>query len=179
MADDQADNVRHFDMREGAKAEKEAKRKGKKGGKKSKSQGLVSEDLANGGGNGVAAAEFNVDSQDPRFKALFESHEYAIDPTNPRFKGTEGMKSLLEEGRKKRKRGGDEEAETERPQKAKREKGKGESAKGGKDDALKGLVARLKGKKGGSFTYGCQLAGLRRASVVDAWFDIRRRDAGA
>ncbi|KAK0321309.1 pre-rRNA-processing protein esf1 [Friedmanniomyces endolithicus] len=147
MADDQADNVRHFDMREVAKAEKEAKRKGKKGGKKSKSQEPISEDLADGAGNGVAAAEFNVDSQDPRFKALFESHEYAIDPTNPRFKGTEGMKSLLEEGRKKRKRGGDEEEAAERPQKAKREKGKGESAKGGKDDELKGLVARLKGKK--------------------------------
>ena len=49
---------------------------------------------------------------DPRFARLWESHEYAIDPTNPRFKGTEGMKKLLEEGRRKRKDaigGGDDE----------------------------------------------------------------------
>ncbi|KAK1078970.1 pre-rRNA-processing protein esf1 [Friedmanniomyces endolithicus] len=146
MADDQADNVRHFDMREVAKAEKEAKRKGKKGGNKSKPENPGSEGMADGNGDGVVAAKFNVDSRDPRFKALFESHEYAIDPTNPRFKGTEGMKSLLEEGRKKRKRGGDEEDETERPQKAKSKKGKGESGTKGDDD-LKGLVARLIGRK--------------------------------
>ncbi|KAK4900623.1 pre-rRNA-processing protein esf1 [Elasticomyces elasticus] len=137
MAEDQADNVRHFDMREVEKAEKEAKRKGKKG-KKSK-KAAASEEAADTGPG------FNVDSQDPRFKALFESHEYAIDPTNPRFKGTEGMKVLLEEGRKKRKRGGDEDDEVEdKPVKAKSKKGKAE-AEPGNDNELKGLVARLKG----------------------------------
>ncbi|KAK0861731.1 pre-rRNA-processing protein esf1 [Friedmanniomyces endolithicus] len=114
--------------------------------RRSKPENPGSEGMADGNGDGVVAAKFNVDSRDPRFKALFESHEYAIDPTNPRFKGTEGMKSLLEEGRKKRKRGGDEEDETERPQKAKSKKGKGESGTKGDDD-LKGLVARLKGRK--------------------------------
>ncbi|KAK5731494.1 pre-rRNA-processing protein esf1 [Elasticomyces elasticus] len=137
MAEDQADNVRHFDMREVEKAEKEAKRKGKKG-KKSK-KAAASEEVADAGPG------FNVDSQDPRFKALFESHEYAIDPTNPRFKGTEGMKVLLEEGRKKRKRGGDEDDEVEdKPVKVKSKKGKAE-AEPGNDSELKGLVARLKG----------------------------------
>ncbi|KAK4949037.1 pre-rRNA-processing protein esf1 [Elasticomyces elasticus] len=137
MAEDQADNVRHFDMREVEKAEKEAKRKGKKG-KKSK-KAATSEEAAEAGPG------FNVDSQDPRFKALFESHEYAIDPTNPRFKGTEGMKVLLEEGRKKRKRGGDEDDEVEdKPVKVKSKKGRGE-AEPGNDNELKGLVARLKG----------------------------------
>ncbi|TKA65122.1 hypothetical protein B0A55_10166 [Friedmanniomyces simplex] len=146
MADDQADKVRHFDMREVEKAEKEARRKGKKNGKKSKQQQPVSEGLVDRDEAG-AAAGFNVDSQDPRFKALFESHEYAIDPTNPRFKGTEGMKTLLEEGREKRKRGGDEEDEAEMPVKVKSKKGKGQSGKSGKDNELKGLVARLKGRK--------------------------------
>ncbi|KAK5716066.1 pre-rRNA-processing protein esf1 [Elasticomyces elasticus] len=137
MAEDQADNVRHFDMREVEKAEKEAKRKGKKG-KKSK-KAAASEEVADAGPG------FNVDSQDPRFKALFESHEYAIDPTNPRFKGTEGMKVLLEEGRKKRKRGGDEDDEVEdKPVKVKSKKGRAE-AEPGNDNELKGLVARLKG----------------------------------
>ena len=92
MADDHgADEGRHFDMREIEKAEKESRRKGKKKKSKKKQDGEV------------AGAGFKVETEDPRFKALFESHEFAIDPTNPRFKGTEGMKALLKEGRKKRK----------------------------------------------------------------------------
>ena len=134
MAEDQADAVRHFDMREIEKAEKEAKKKGKRG-KKAKQQAAAAAD-------GDAAAEFNVDTEDPRFRGLFESHEYAIDPTNPRYKATSGMKQLLEEGRKKRKRAVDEE-EVEKPAKKK----EGKQAKGGDED-LKGLVARLKGKGG-------------------------------
>ena len=134
MAEDQENNVRHFDMREIEKAEKEAKRKGKKG-KKAKEQPE---------GEAVEGAEtFQVNAEDPRFKGLFESHEYAIDPTNPKYKATQGMKALLEEGRKKRKRGGGEDEDvTERPVKQK-------SAKGGKggDEELSGLVARLKSKK--------------------------------
>ncbi|KAK8219324.1 pre-rRNA-processing protein esf1 [Zalaria obscura] len=90
MVDDQESNMRHFDMNEIRKAEKQKNRKGKKGSKA-----------------GVADAEqgqdFVMETQDPRFARLFDSHEYAIDPTNPRFKATSGMKALLEEGRKKRK----------------------------------------------------------------------------
>lgn len=130
MAEDRADNVRHFDMREIEKAEKQAKRKGKKG-KKAKEP---AED--------ADAADFAVEADDPRFKALFESHEYAIDPTNPRFKGTEGMKALLEEGRKKRKRTeGEPEADSQLSKKAAKKGGAG-------DDELNGLVSRLKGKSG-------------------------------
>ncbi|TKA33783.1 hypothetical protein B0A50_00619 [Salinomyces thailandicus] len=132
MAEDQADHVRHFDMREVEKAEKDAKRKGKKG---KKNKHVPAPDEQN------AAAEFAVDTEDPRFKGLFESHEYAIDPTNPRYKATSGMKALLEEGRKKRKRGGEEDGEV-RPTKQKSVK----DGKGGDDGELKGLVARLKGR---------------------------------
>ena len=46
---------------------------------------------------------FEVDVGDERFKEVFISSEFAIDPSHPRFKGTEGMKRLLQEGRKKRK----------------------------------------------------------------------------
>jgi hypothetical protein len=144
MADDEAngEGVRHFDMREIEKAEKEARRKGKNKGKKTKKTAE----------EGVKD-DFKVQAEDPRFKALFDSHEYAIDPTNPRFKGTEGMKSLLEEGRKKRKRedreiGGEGEGEGVEVAK-KNKKGKGgssgkEAKADGGDDELKGLVARLK-----------------------------------
>ena len=46
--------------------------------------------------------DYKIDVSDPRFAALYESHEYAIDPTNARFKGTRGMRALLEEGRRVR-----------------------------------------------------------------------------
>lgn len=138
MADDEAngEGVRHFDMREIEKAEKEARRKGKNKGKKAKKTN-----------DEAVKDDFKVQAEDPRFKALFDSHEYAIDPTNPRFKGTEGMKSLLEEGRKKRKRedreGGGGEGEDVAVAKKKGKGGKeGKAADG--DDDLKGLVARLK-----------------------------------
>jgi hypothetical protein len=143
MADDEAngEGVRHFDMREIEKAEKEARRKGKNKGKKSKK--TAGEEVKD---------EFKVEAEDPRFKALFDSHEYAIDPTNPRFKGTEGMKSLLEEGRKKRKmedrEAGDVDGEEGVAVAKKNKKGKSGSGKEAKadggDDDLKGLVARLK-----------------------------------
>ena len=144
MADDNGENgegVRHFDMREIEKAEKEARRKGKNKGKKAKKTNLE-EGLKD---------DFKVEAEDPRFKALFDSHEYAIDPTNPRFKGTEGMKSLLEEGRKKRKRG-DREGAGEEDGVGAKKKGKaaGKEAKTQGDDELKGLVARLKKGKGKS-----------------------------
>ena len=138
MADDEAngEGVRHFDMREIEKAEKEARRKGKNKGKKGKKS---TEE--------AAKDDFKVEAEDPRFKALFDSHEYAIDPTNPRFKGTDGMKSLLEEGRKKRKRedreGGGEDVVVAK------KKGKA-AGKAEGDDELKGLVARLKKGKGKS-----------------------------
>ncbi|KAM0716937.1 hypothetical protein Q7P37_006789 [Cladosporium fusiforme] len=134
MADDEAngEGVRHFDMREIEKAEKEARRKGKSKGKKSAKKGEE-----------AVKDDFKVEAEDPRFKALFDSHEYAIDPTNPRFKSTEGMKSLLEEGRKKRKRV-DQEGGSEEPAAAKKKGKAGKEAKADGDDELKGLVARLK-----------------------------------
>lgn len=140
MADDEAngEGVRHFDMREIEKAEKEARRKGKSKGKKSKKTEEAVKD------------DFKVEAEDPRFKALFDSHEYAIDPTNPRFKGTEGMKSLLEEGRKKRKRSDREGAGEEDVVVAKKKGKAGKEARAEGDDELKGLVARLKKGKGKS-----------------------------
>ena len=45
---------------------------------------------------------FRVDVGDPRFAAVYERSEFALDPGHPRFQGTEGMRTLLEEGRRKR-----------------------------------------------------------------------------
>ncbi|KAF1814125.1 hypothetical protein P152DRAFT_480356 [Eremomyces bilateralis CBS 781.70] len=85
-----AGKVQHFDMNEIMKREKASRKKGKA---KKKSEAKFA---------GVEEDTFKVDAKDPRFGALFESHEYAIDPTNPRYKGTKGMRELLDEGRQKR-----------------------------------------------------------------------------
>ena len=131
MVDDKEDNMKHFNMAEIQKAEK-LKRKGKKGKK-----------IANAATDDAALKDgFKIETQDPRFASLFESHEYAIDPTNPRYKGTEGMKALLNEGRKRRKnrpeQGGDAVEEEERlSKKPKRADDEPDLAK---------LVAKVKGR---------------------------------
>jgi hypothetical protein len=125
MADDEDNKMRHFNMNEIEKAEK-AKKKGKKG----KKNAPIVED------------NFKIDTADPRFAKLYESHEYAIDPTNPRFKETSGMKALLEEGRKKRKQGreGDEPEAERLPKKSKK------VDDGAGDVDIKKLAARVKAK---------------------------------
>lgn len=124
MADDEDNKMRHFNMNEIEKAEK-AKKKGKKGRKNAP----------------VVEDDFKIETNDPRFAKLYESHEFAIDPTNPRFKETSGMKALLEEGRKKRKQGreGDEPEQDRRPKKSKNTDDTG-------DIDIKKLAARVKAK---------------------------------
>jgi hypothetical protein len=105
MAGDGAEeNVKHFDMREIQKAEKEKNKKGKFKNKK-KGNNKETLDLNEEEAEAATADDaFQLDTKDERFERIFESHEFAIDPTNPRFKKTEGMKALLEEGRRKRAR---------------------------------------------------------------------------
>ncbi|KAJ2060863.1 pre-rRNA-processing protein esf1 [Coemansia sp. S146] len=76
---------KHFDMSEIVKAEKV--KKGRKGKRVEK----------------VVEDDFKLNTSDPRFGALFESHNFAIDPNNPNFKKTKAMKDLLSESRKRRK----------------------------------------------------------------------------
>ncbi|KAJ1937476.1 pre-rRNA-processing protein esf1, partial [Linderina macrospora] len=78
---------KHFDMAEIVKAEKH---KGKKKGKKGQKRVEVEDG-------------FKVDASDPRFSALYDSHNFAIDPNNPNFKKTKAMKELLNESRKRHK----------------------------------------------------------------------------
>lgn len=115
--------VNHFDMNDILKSEK-----AKKKGKKAKKNAPIVED------------NFTINTADPRFAKLYESHEFAIDPTNPRYKETTGMKALLEEGRKKRKQGRSEEEPDREPKKSKK------AQLDGGDDDLKKLAARIKAK---------------------------------
>ncbi|KAJ1936762.1 pre-rRNA-processing protein esf1, partial [Linderina pennispora] len=78
---------KHFDMAEIIKSEKH---KGKKKGKKGQKRAEVDDG-------------FKVDTSDPRFSALYDSHNFAIDPNNPNFKKTKAMKELLDESRKRHK----------------------------------------------------------------------------
>ncbi len=116
----------HFDMKEITKAEKQKnKKKGKKGKKGAEDQGGLQE-------------EFAMDVEDSRFKAVFENHEFAIDPSNPKFKATQGMKKLLEEGRKKRKAGPAESPNEKKDQRSSKK------AKPDGDSELSSLVASVK-----------------------------------
>lgn len=137
MADDndeEAGHLDHFDMTEILKTEK---KKNKKKGKKAKKD---AEDAAG------LQEDFQMDVDDDRFKAVFDDHEFAIDPSNPKFKATSGMKKLLEEGRKKRKHGRDEDGGATRREKKSK---KASNAGGGARDDLGSLVSSLKKKAGG------------------------------
>lgn len=46
--------------------------------------------------------EFQVDVKDPRFQAMFTSHLYNLDPSDPAYKKTKGTQSILEEKQKRR-----------------------------------------------------------------------------
>ncbi|KAL2853449.1 uridine kinase family-domain-containing protein [Aspergillus pseudoustus] len=132
--DDAKSGVRHFDMNEIVKAEKQARKK--KGKRRGKDQPALE-----------MADNFDMDVSDPRFSRLFQNHEFAIDPTNPKFKATSGMKALLEEGRKRRRDRddrGDEEDQT-RDSKKQKQRSKKTSTENDTED-LKKLVEKVKRK---------------------------------
>jgi hypothetical protein len=144
MADDpemEGRKLEHFDINEIQRAEKAAKKKGK--GKKGKKDDAEGEEGSKRGG---LQKGFEIDVADERFSGrLFANHEFAIDPSNAKFRGTEGMKKLLEEGRRKRERevGADE----ERGERGTKRKGGDGDRKGEtKADDLKGLVEKVKKK---------------------------------
>ncbi|KAH7409731.1 pre-rRNA-processing protein-like protein ESF1 [Cadophora sp. MPI-SDFR-AT-0126] len=129
-------NLDHFDIKEIARAEKLKKKKGKKHKKEE----------GEGGKRGGLQQGFEMDVGDERFSKLFQSHEFAIDPTNPKFVATEGMKKLLEEGRKKRNRDiGDGAAEEVAVKKSKKRKS-GEGEGGDEKGELSSLVEKISKK---------------------------------
>lgn len=84
LMDNQEGNTNeHFSMKEVIKSEKDKKNKKNKKGKK------IDREMVQDG--------FVANLDDPRFKEVFESHDYAIDPTNSEFKKTETMKQILKE----------------------------------------------------------------------------------
>lgn len=137
MMDDKKSDIKHFDMNEIEKAEKQARRKKGKG--KNKNQGQADAATL------AVPDDFQMNVSDPRFSRLFESHEFAIDPTNPKFKPTSGMKAILEEGRKRR-RNRDERGEEEPEERGSGDRGKKKKQKKEESEDLKKLVDRVKRK---------------------------------
>lgn len=83
MDNQEGNNNEHFSMKEVIKSEKDKKNKKNKKGKK------IDQEMVQDG--------FVANLDDPRFKEVFESHDYAIDPTNSEFKKIETMKKILKE----------------------------------------------------------------------------------
>ena len=75
------------------KAEKLVKLKGKAAKRMAKKGVAEVEDLQD---------NYEMDTKDPRFSAIYEDSAFAIDPTNPRFKKTNAMDKVMEELRKRR-----------------------------------------------------------------------------
>ena len=126
--------MQHFDMKEIERAEKQ-RRKAEKKARKSKSKSKSEDTCAE-----AAGGAFEMNTADPRFTTrLFENHEYAIDPTNPRYKGTSGMEALLEEGRKRKNKIGTVDEKSGFPKEG--------NGKKSSDSNVKDLVEKIKKRK--------------------------------
>lgn len=80
-----------------------------------------------------------LDTNDPRFQQLFDSHLYAVDPTHPKFRGDETSKSILR-GQATRAGGRNDDMEQNA-----RKTSSGIEGGGKKSEAME-LVARIKAK---------------------------------
>lgn len=138
MLDDKtnAQDMNHFDINEVTKAEKASRKKKSKkrlSGREKEALAMKEKDA------------FEMDVGDERFGDVFQRSDFAIDPSHPRFKGTEGMKQLLEEGRKKRKPAIlEDEGDQRRGKKARRKE-----ADDGETVDVQRLVKRVKTKTKG------------------------------
>lgn len=100
---------------------------------------------------------FRVDTADDRFSAIFDSHKFAIDPNDPKFKKTPAMEKIMEERQERRRkkrnrqRQQQEDPESSRDRDSsvdgkKKKKQKKEKSKLGKNHDLAQLVASVKRK---------------------------------
>ncbi|XP_018595505.2 ESF1 homolog isoform X2 [Scleropages formosus] len=85
--DEDDDNRKHFNYDKIVEHQNLSKKKKKKLMKKNE---LLEED------------DFQVDLKDPRFQAMFTSHLYNLDPSDPSYKKTKATQSILEEKQRRR-----------------------------------------------------------------------------
>ncbi|KAI1896880.1 hypothetical protein AGOR_G00099400 [Albula goreensis] len=87
MDDEDDDKHKHFNYDKIVEQQNLSKKKKKKLQKKNE---LLEED------------EFKVDVKDPRFQAMFTSHLYNLDPSDPSYRKTKATQSILEEKQRRR-----------------------------------------------------------------------------
>ena len=92
------------------------------------------EAMAKEGGEGPDG--FAFDLHDSRFSSVYNSSDYALDPTDPKFRRTAGSESLLAESQNRHKKGGGGKAVAEEPRVA--------AASDGGGDVLSRLVGSVK-----------------------------------
>jgi len=92
---DDSDNKQHFSLKKIMEAESESKGKKKRKNRKAKETG-------NETGASQIVDDFQVNVADSRFGALFSSHLYNVDPSDPNFKKTKGMTAIIQEKQKRR-----------------------------------------------------------------------------
>nr|XP_006824858.1 PREDICTED: LOW QUALITY PROTEIN: ESF1 homolog [Saccoglossus kowalevskii] len=85
---DEDDDKQHFSLKAIIDSEKQKKKRRKK--KKVEDEKLKFQD------------NFEVDAHDPRFSAIYESHHYQIDPSDPHFKKTKAMDVIIQEKQRRR-----------------------------------------------------------------------------
>lgn len=95
---------------------------------------------------------FKLNVDDKRFKEVYSNPNFALDPTDPNFRKTPGLKKILEAGRTKRAKGdaGPPPEEGGGKGGGKEAGGKEAGGKGKRDVELAALVTSLKGKKWGA-----------------------------
>ncbi|KAF9235036.1 hypothetical protein BU15DRAFT_51866 [Melanogaster broomeanus] len=126
----------HFDMKAVLKSERQSKsKKSRHKSKKRETEGDADD------GPNETQNDFVIDVKDDRFAALHEDHQFAIDPSNPRFKKTKSMAALLHERSKRQKshhgRPDDPASQSHGPAKP-----------GGHERSLQSLVESVKRKSG-------------------------------
>lgn len=137
----------HFSMPEIELAEK-LRRNPKKKRKLSQRQKAALDAMQQQHQTGGGGA-FQLDVDDPRFGAVFERTEFAIDPLHKGFKDTQGMRLLLEEGRRRRREERDDERDGDGDgggREKRRRKDKREEVGG--EGEVQRLVKSVKGKLG-------------------------------
>jgi hypothetical protein len=105
-----------------------------------------------------------VDVSDDRFKGLFESEKFALDPTDPRFRETKAADFIAEERARRRSAKKNLERKTIRIDRRSDEDENGENAKTAKSATeKKSQIAR-----GGDVALRAMVSGLKRKSEAAA-----------
>lgn len=91
LLDDEDDGKAHFSLKKIQEAENTSK--------KSKRKRKLKEKMME---QKQALPDFEINLNDNRFSAIYNSHHYNIDPSNPNFKKTKNMEKLIEEKLRRR-----------------------------------------------------------------------------